>query len=276
MNYRAMKKLNPFDAEYHKLLRHILKNGTKKEDRTGTGTLDTFGYQMRFDLSNGFPLLTTKKLYLRAIIHELLWFLKGDTNIQYLHDNKVTIWDEWADENGDLGPVYGYQWRHWPKYSGGEIDQIKEVIASIKNNPDSRRHIVSAWNVGQIEEMALPPCHLLFQFDVTDGKLSLQVYQRSADTFLGVPFNIASYALLLLMVAQVCDLKPGTLIWTGGSVHLYKNHLEQTRVQLRRAPRKAPVMRINPEKKDIFSFTIEDFHLDEYDPHPNIKADISK
>lgn len=271
-----MKQINPFDAEYHKLLRHILKNGTKKEDRTGTGTLDTFGYQMRFDLSKGFPLLTTKKLHLRSIIHELLWFLKGDTNIKYLNDNKVTIWDDWADKNGNLGPVYGYQWRHWPKHSGGEIDQIKEIIASIKNNPDSRRHIVSAWNVGQIHEMALPPCHLLFQFDVTDGKLSLQLYQRSSDTFLGVPFNIASYALLLLMIAQVCGLQPGTFIWTGGSNHLYLNHLKQTRLQLSRAPRTAPVMKLNPNVKDIFDFTYEDFTLDCYDPHPGIKADISK
>ena len=276
MNYKEMKKINPFDAEYHKLLRHILKNGTKKEDRTGTGTLDTFGYQMRFDLSNGFPLLTTKKLHLRSIIHELLWFLSGDTNIKYLNDNKVTIWDEWADEAGNLGPVYGYQWRHWLKHSGGEVDQIKQIITSIKNNPDSRRHIVSAWNVGQIDEMALPPCHLLFQFDVTDGKLSLQLYQRSCDTFLGVPFNIASYALLLMMIARVCGLQLGTFIWTGGSVHLYKNHLKQAKLQLTREPRKAPVMKINPEVKDIFNFRFEDFELTQYDPHPVIKADISK
>ncbi|MEI8008386.1 MAG: thymidylate synthase [bacterium] len=271
-----MKKINPFDAEYHKLLRHILKNGAKKSDRTGTGTLDTFGYQMRFDLSNGtFPLLTTKKLHLRSIIHESLWFLTGDTNIKYLNDNKVSIWNEWADENGELGPVYGYQWRHWPKPSGGEVDQIKEVIASIKNNPDSRRHIVSAWNVGQIEEMALPPCHLLFQFDVTEGRLSLQLYQRSTDVFLGLPFNIASYAILLMMIAQVCELQPGTFIWTGGSNHLYLNHLEQAKLQLTREPRQAPVLTINPEVKDIFDFKYEDFHLGGYAPHDHIKADIS-
>jgi thymidylate synthase len=276
MNYLEMKKINPFDAEYHKLERHILRNGTKKTDRTGTGTLDTFGYEMRFDLSKGFPLLTTKKLHLRSIIYELLWFLKGDTNIKYLNDNKVTIWDDWADKNGDLGPVYGYQWRSWPDSNGMAIDQIKQVIASIKNNPDSRRHIVSAWNVGMLNEMALPPCHLLFQFDVTDGKLSLKLYQRSTDVFLGLPFNIASYALLLMMIAQVCGLQPGTFIWTGGSNHLYLNHLKQARLQLSRAPRTAPVMKLNPGVKDIFDFTYEDFTLDAYDPHPGIKADISK
>ena len=277
MNYNEMKKVNPFDAEYHKLLRHILKNGSTKGDRTGTGTVDTFGYQMRFDLSKGkFPLLTTKKIHLRSIIHELLWFLSGDTNIKYLTDNKVSIWNEWADETtGELGPVYGYQWRHWPAYSGGEVDQIKEVIASIKNNPNSRRHIVSAWNVGQLDQMALPPCHLLFQFDVTDGRLSLQLYQRSTDVFLGLPFNIASYATLLMMFAQVCGLQLGTFIWTGGSNHLYLNHLEQTNLQLTREPREAPVMKINPEVKDIFDFKYEDFHLGGYTPHDHIKADIS-
>jgi len=275
MNYKEMKKINPFDAEYHKLLRHILKNGTQKGDRTGTGTLDTFGYQMRFDLSQGFPLLTTKKLHLRSIIYELLWFLNGDTNIKYLNDNKVSIWDEWAYANGDLGPIYGYQWRSWPDYRGGHIDQITEAINKIKNNPNSRQNLVVAWNVAQISKMALPPCHCLFQFDVTDGKLSLQLYQRSCDTFLGVPFNIASYAILLMMIAQVCELKPGTFIWTGGSVHLYNNHLEQAKLQLTREPRKAPTMFINPTVKDIFNFHYEDFLLKEYDPHPIIKADIS-
>lgn len=275
MNYREMKKINPFDAEYHKLLKHILKNGTKKGDRTGTGTLDTFGYQMRFNLSNGFPLLTTKKLHLRSIIHELLWFLDGDTNIKYLNDNKVKIWDEWADANGELGPVYGYQWRSWPDYAGGHIDQISKAITMLKNNPNSRQNLVVSWNVAQISSMALPPCHCLFQFDVTDGKLSLQLYQRSCDTFLGVPFNIASYALLLMMIAQVCGLQPGTFIWTGGSVHLYLNHLEQARLQLTRGPGEAPVMQINPDVKDIFSFRYEDFFLSGYDPHAFIKADIS-
>lgn len=271
-----MKKINPFDTEYHKLLKHILKNGSQKGDRTGTGTLDTFGYQIRFDLSNGFPLLTTKKLHLRSIIYELLWFLKGETNIKYLHDNKVSIWDEWADEGGNLGPIYGYQWRAWPDYHGGHIDQITKAINMIKNNPNSRQNVICAWNVAQISQMALPPCHCLFQFDVTHGKLSLQLYQRSCDTFIGVPFNIASYALLTMMIAQVCDLKPGIFIWTGGSVHLYNNHLEQVRLQLTRKPRKAPVMNINPAVKDIFSFVYEDFTLDGYDPHPHIKADISK
>lgn len=275
MNYEEMKIINPFDAEYHKLLEHILNNGKQKGDRTGTGTLDTFGYQMRFDLSKGFPLLTTKKLHLRSIIYELLWFLNGDTNIKYLNDNKVTIWDEWADEHGNLGPVYGYQWRSWPDYTGGYIDQISEAIQKIKNNPNSRQNVVCAWNVAQISQMKLPPCHCLFQFDVTDGKLSLQLYQRSCDTFLGVPFNIASYALLTMMIAQVCDLKPGEFIWTGGSVHLYLNHLEQAKLQLTREPRKAPVILINPTVEDIFNFYYEDFYLKEYIPHPNIKADIS-
>lgn len=275
MNYKEMKKINPFDAEYHKLLKHILKNGTKKGDRTGTGTLDTFGYQIRFDLSKGFPLLTTKKLHLPSIIYELLWFLNGDTNIKYLKDNGVTIWDEWADKNGDLGPVYGYQWRSWPDYNGGFIDQIAKAIDTIKKNPNSRQNLVVSWNVAQIPHMKLPPCHCLFQFDVTDGKLSLQLYQRSADTFLGVGFNIASYALLTKMIAQVCGLKPGEFIWTGGSVHLYLNHLKQARLQLTREPRKAPTMIINPDIKDIFSFHYEDFQLRDYDPHPRIKADIS-
>jgi len=276
MNYREMQKINPFDAEYHKLLRHILKRGTKKGDRTGTGTLDTFGYQMRFDLNKGFPLLTTKKVHLRSIIHELLWFLKGDTNIKYLNDNKVTIWDEWADENGNLGPVYGHQWRSWPDADGGAIDQISKAVNLIKNNPNSRQNVVCSWNVAQIPQMALPPCHCLFQFDVTDGKLSLQLYQRSTDVFLGLAFNIASYALLLMMIAQVCGLQLGTFIWTGGSNHLYLNHLKQARLQLSRAPRQAPRMQLNPNVKDIFDFTYEDFTLDDYDPHPGIKADISK
>ncbi len=275
MNYKEMKNINPFDAEYHKLLKHILKNGTKKGDRTGTGTLDTFGYQMRFDLSKGFPLLTTKKLHLRSIIYELLWFLNGDTNIKYLNDNKVSIWDEWADKNGNLGPIYGYQWRSWPDYDGGHIDQIMKALTMIKTDPNSRQNLIVAWNVAQIPQMKLPPCHCLFQFDVTDGKLSLQLYQRSCDTFLGVPFNIASYALLLMMIAQVCGLKPGTFVWTGGSVHLYLNHLEQARLQLTREPYNPPVMKINSDVKDIFGFHFEDFELQEYIPHPHIKADIS-
>lgn len=276
MNYDEMKNINPFDAEYHKLLYHILINGNKKGDRTGTGTLDTFGYQMRFDVSTGlFPLLTTKKLYLRAIIYELLWFLKGDTNITYLKEHNVSIWDEWADPNGNLGPIYGYQWRSWPDYQGGHIDQIANAINLIKKNPNSRQNVICAWNVAQIRDMALPPCHCLFQFDVTDGKLSLQLYQRSCDTFLGVPFNIASYVLLMMMIAQVCDLQPGTFVWTGGSVHLYNNHLDKARLQLTREPYKAPVMKINPEVKDIFGFTFEDFTLENYICHPGIKADIS-
>lgn len=261
--------------QYHKLLEHILENGTEKGDRTGTGTISTFGYQMRFDLSKGFPVLTTKKLHLRSIIHELLWFLKGDTNIAYLKENGVRIWDEWADESGDLGPVYGYQWRSWPNPDGTHTDQIKKLVEGIKNNPNSRRHIVSAWNPSFIDEMALPPCHCLFQFYVSEGKLSCQLYQRSADTFLGVPFNIASYALLTYMIAQVCDLEPGEFVHTFGDVHLYKNHLDQAREQLTREPRPLPTMKINPEVKDLFDFKFEDFELVGYDPHPHIKAAVS-
>lgn len=261
--------------QYHDLLQHILDNGTFKGDRTGTGTLSVFGYQMRFNLQEGFPVLTTKKLHLRSIIHELLWFLKGDTNIQYLQDNNVSIWDEWADEHGNLGPVYGYQWRSWPTSSGGSIDQITSVIEQIKRNPNSRRLIVSAWNVECVDDMALPPCHTMFQFYVADGKLSCQLYQRSADTFLGVPFNIASYALLTMMVAQVCDLQPGEFIHTLGDAHLYSNHLEQAKLQLTRDFRPLPTMQINPEIKDIFGFTFEDFELLNYDPHPHIKAAVA-
>jgi len=261
--------------QYHNLMRHILEKGTKKEDRTGTGTLSIFGYQMRFPLQEGFPLVTTKKIHLRSIIHELLWFLQGDTNIQYLKENKVSIWDEWADEEGNLGPVYGYQWRNWPTPDGKHIDQISQVIQQIQHHPDSRRMIVSAWNVANIEQMALPPCHTLFQFYVADGKLSCQLYQRSADVFLGVPFNIASYALLTLMVAQVCDLLPGDFIHTFGDAHLYSNHLEQAHLQLSRELRPLPKMRINPEVKDIFSFKYEDFALEDYHPHPHIKAAVA-
>jgi thymidylate synthase len=261
--------------QYHQLLQHILDKGIKKGDRTGTGTISVFGYQMRFDLSDGFPLVTTKKCHTRSIFHELLWFLAGDTNIRYLKDNKVSIWDEWADENGDLGPVYGYQWRHWPDGNGGEIDQIKNLIHQIKNNPNSRRLIVSAWNVADVDQMALPPCHLLFQFYVADGRLSCQLYQRSADVFLGVPFNIASYALFLAMVAQVCDLEPGEFIHTFGDAHLYNNHLDQARLQLSRDCRPLPRLRLNPEIKDIFSFKYEDIELIGYDPHPHIKAAVS-
>jgi thymidylate synthase len=261
--------------QYHDLLEHILQHGVKKEDRTGTGTISVFGYQMRFDLNEGFPCITTKKLHLRSIIHELLWFLKGDTNIQYLKDNNVSIWDEWADENGNLGPVYGSQWRSWPAADGRHIDQIKQVIDQLKNNPDSRRIIVSAWNVGEIEKMALPPCHAFFQFYVAEGKLSCQLYQRSADTFLGVPFNIASYALLTMMMAQVCGLKPGDFVHTLGDAHLYSNHLEQARLQLSRDFRPLPQMKINPEVKDLFEFKYEDFELINYDPHPHIKAEVA-
>lgn len=261
--------------EYHNLLEKVMQSGSDKSDRTGTGTRSLFGHQMRFDLSKGFPCLTTKRLHLRSIIHELLWFLKGDTNIQYLHDNKVTIWDEWADENGDLGHVYGYQWRSWPTPDGGHIDQIKALVDSIKNNPDSRRHIVSAWNVADIDSMALPPCHTMFQFYVADGKLSCQLYQRSADLFLGVPFNIASYALLTMMMAQVCGLEVGEFIHTLGDVHIYSNHFQQVELQLSRECRELPTMKINPEVKDIFSFTYEDFELVGYDPHPSIKAPIA-
>ncbi len=261
--------------QYHDLLQHILDEGTKKEDRTGTGTISVFGYQMRFDLNEGFPCVTTKKLHLRSIIHELLWFLKGDTNIQYLKENNVSIWDEWADEEGNLGPVYGSQWRSWPAADGRHIDQIKQVLDQIKNNPDSRRIIVSAWNVGEIDKMALPPCHAFFQFYVADGKLSCQLYQRSADTFLGVPFNIASYALLTMMIAQVCGLKPGDFVHTLGDAHLYSNHLEQARLQLTRDFRPLPQMKINPDINDLFDFKYEDFELVNYDPHPHIKAAVA-
>jgi len=261
--------------QYHQLLQHILNNGIQKGDRTGTGTRSVFGYQMRFDLAEGFPLVTTKKCHTRSIFHELLWFLKGDTNIAYLKENKVSIWDEWANEAGDLGPVYGYQWRHWPDGKGGEIDQIKNLINQIKTNPNSRRLIVSAWNVADVDQMALPPCHLLFQFYVANGRLSCQLYQRSADVFLGVPFNIASYALFLMMVAQVCELEPGEFIHTFGDAHLYNNHLEQARLQLSRECRPLPRLELNPEVKDIFSFTYEDIKLSNYDPHPHIKAEVS-
>lgn len=261
--------------QYQHLLQHILDYGTEKSDRTGTGTLSVFGYQMRFNLEEGFPLVTTKKLHVRSIIHELLWFLKGDTNIQYLKENKVSIWDEWADEEGNLGPVYGYQWRSWPTPDGGSIDQISQVIAQIKKNPDSRRLIVSAWNVACVNDMALPPCHTLFQFYVANGKLSCQLYQRSADTFLGIPFNIASYALLTMMVAQVCGLKAGEFIHTLGDTHLYLNHLEQAKLQLSRTPKKLPEIRINPSISSIFDFKFEDFELVGYDPHPHIKAEVA-
>lgn len=261
--------------QYHKLLKHILDNGTDRGDRTGTGTRSVFGYQMRFDLNEGFPVITTKKLHLRSIIHELLWFISGDTNIKYLKENKVSIWDEWADENGNLGPVYGHQWRSWPDGNGGTIDQIKNLVDGLINNPNSRRHIVSAWNVADIEKMALPPCHCLFQFYVADGKLSCQLYQRSADVFLGVPFNIASYALFTMMLAQVCGLEPGEFIHTFGDAHLYSNHFEQAELQLSRTPRDLPTMKINPEVKDIFSFKYEDFELVNYDPYPHIKAQVA-
>ncbi|HFC01017.1 MAG TPA: thymidylate synthase [Phaeodactylibacter sp.] len=261
--------------QYLHLLKHILEKGTDKNDRTGTGTRSVFGYQMRFDLQEGFPMLTTKKLHLRSIIHELLWFLKGDTNIQYLKENKVRIWDEWADENGDLGPVYGKQWRSWEGANGETIDQISEAIHLIKNNPDSRRIIVNAWNVADLPKMALSPCHCLFQFYVADGKLSCQLYQRSADTFLGVPFNIASYALLTMMMAQVCGLEYGDFVHTFGDVHLYQNHLEQTELQLTRTPRALPQMKINPNVQSIFDFKYEDFELVNYTPHPHIKAAVS-
>jgi thymidylate synthase len=261
--------------QYHRLLQHILDTGVKKEDRTGTGTISVFGYQMRFDLSEGFPLVTTKKVHLRSIIHELLWFLQGDTNIKYLHDNKVTIWDEWADKDGNLGPVYGYQWRSWPTPDGGAIDQISNLVAQIKKNPDSRRLIVSAWNPADIEKMALPPCHCLFQFYVAEGKLSCQLYQRSADVFLGVPFNIASYALLTIMLAQVCGLRPGDFVHTFGDVHLYLNHMEQAKLQLSRTPKPLPQMKMNPDVKSIFDFKYEDFELVNYNPYPAIKAPVA-
>lgn len=261
--------------QYLDLLRHILENGTDKSDRTGTGTRSVFGHQMRFDLDDGFPLLTTKKVHLKSIIHELLWFLNGDTNVRYLQDNGVRIWNEWAGPDGDLGHIYGYQWRSWPDYDGGHIDQISRAIDDIKHNPDSRRIIVSSWNVADIPNMNLPPCHAFFQFYVADGRLSLQLYQRSADCFLGVPFNIASYALLLQMVAQVCGLRPGEFIHTTGDTHIYNNHFDQVRLQLTREPRQLPRMIINPDVKDIFGFRYEDFRLEGYDPHPAIKGQVS-
>jgi thymidylate synthase len=261
--------------QYLDLLSHVMEHGVEKRDRTGTGTVSTFGYQMRFDLSERFPVLTTKKLHLKSIIHELLWFLSGNTNVRYLQEKGVKIWNEWADPDGNLGPVYGYQWRSWPAADGRIIDQVKAVVSSLKNNPDSRRHIISAWNVGELEKMALPPCHILFQFYVADGRLSCQLYQRSADIFLGVPFNIASYSLLTLMMAQVTGLKPGEFIHTLGDAHIYLNHIEQVRLQLTREPRRLPLMHLNPEVKDILEFRYEDFTLTEYDPHPAIKGDIS-
>lgn len=261
--------------QYHDLLHHVLANGNQKGDRTGTGTTSVFGYQMRFDLAEGFPLLTTKKVHLKSIIHELLWFLQGSTNIAYLKEHGVRIWDEWADEQGNLGPVYGYQWRNWPKPDGTHIDQITQVVNAIKNNPDSRRLIVSAWNVADVDQMKLPPCHAFFQFYVADGKLSCQLYQRSADIFLGVPFNIASYALLTMMVAQVCGLKLGDFVHTLGDAHIYSNHMQQVQEQLSRTPRALPTMRLNPEVKDIFGFEYEDFVLENYDPYPAIKAQVA-
>ena len=261
--------------QYLELMQHVLKHGNKKSDRTGTGTLSVFGYQMRFNLADGFPLVTTKKCHLKSIIHELLWFLQGDTNIKYLNDNGVSIWNEWADKDGDLGPIYGYQWRSWPSTNGQHIDQITQVIRQIKDVPDSRRMIVSAWNVGELSKMKLPPCHVFFQYYVANGKLSCQLYQRSADIFLGVPFNIASYALLTLMVAQCCNLEPGDFIHTIGDAHLYLNHLDQAQEQLSRKPRKLPSMRLNPAIKDIFAFKFTDFILEDYNPHPMIKAPIA-
>jgi thymidylate synthase len=261
--------------QYHDLLNHVLTNGNKKEDRTGTGTISVFGYQMRFNLAEGFPLLTTKNVHLKSIIHELLWFLQGSTNIKYLKDNGVRIWDEWADENGNLGPVYGYQWRNWPKPDGTHIDQISQVVDAIKKNPDSRRLIVSAWNVADVDQMKLPPCHAFFQFYVADGKLSCQLYQRSADIFLGVPFNIASYAILTMMVAQVCGLKLGDFVHTLGDAHIYSNHMDQVKEQLSRTPRELPTMILNPKVNDIFGFKFEDFTLENYDPYPAIKAAVA-
>lgn len=261
--------------QYLHLLNHILTNGTRKDDRTGTGTLSVFGHQMRFDLQQGFPLLTTKKLHLKSIIHELLWFLTGSTNIGPLKANGVSIWDEWANEQGELGPVYGHQWRSWPTPNGGHIDQIAQVVESLRTNPDSRRHLVSAWNVADIDRMALPPCHIMFQFYVANGRLSCQLYQRSADTFLGVPFNIASYALLTMMMAQVCNLQPGEFIHTLGDAHIYLNHIEQAKLQLTREPRPLPTMRINPNITDIFGFAYSDFELADYNPHPHIKAEVA-
>ena len=260
---------------YHDLLSHVLQHGIEKPDRTGTGTISVFGYQMRFDLAKGFPLLTTKKLHTRSIIHELLWFLQGATNIEYLRNNKVTIWDEWADELGELGPVYGYQWRSWSTADGRHIDQIAQVVDSIKNNPDSRRHIVCAWNVGDIDKMALPPCHVLFQFYVANGKLSCQLYQRSCDIFLGVPFNIASYALLTAMIAQVTNLQPGEFIHTLGDAHIYLNHIEQVKLQLTREPRSLPILKLNPNIKSIFDFCYDDFTIEGYDPHSHIRGEIA-
>ena len=261
--------------QYLNLMRHVLDHGTAKQDRTGTGTRSVFGHQMRFDLAAGFPMVTTKKLHLRSIIHELLWFLKGDSNIAYLKDNGVSIWDEWADAQGELGPVYGVQWRSWPSADGRHIDQISQLLEQIRGNPDSRRLIVSAWNVGELDKMALAPCHALFQFYVADGRLSCQLYQRSADIFLGVPFNIASYALLTLMVAQVCKLQPGDFVWTGGDCHLYSNHLEQAQLQLSRGPKALPTLSLNPEVGDLFAFKFEDFELSNYEPHPHIKAPVA-
>ncbi len=261
--------------QYLDLMQHILDHGVEKADRTGTGTRSVFGYQMRFDLGAGFPCITTKKLHLRSIVHELLWFLQGATNIKYLHDHKVTIWDEWADDRGELGPVYGKQWRSWPNYDGGEVDQIAQVVEMIRQTPDSRRLIVSAWNVGQIDQMALPPCHTLFQFYVAEGRLSCQLYQRSADVFLGVPFNIASYALLTMMVAQVCDLEPGDFVHTFGDAHLYLNHFDQAREQLTREPRQLPTMKLNPDVKNLLDFRYDDFELVGYEPHPHIKAPVA-
>ncbi len=261
--------------QYLDLMQHVLEHGDRKTDRTGTGTLSVFGWQMRFRLQDGFPLLTTKKLHTRSIIHELLWFLQGDTNIRYLKENGVSIWNDWADDKGDLGPVYGKQWRRWETANGGSVDQITKLIDGLKRNPDSRRHIVSAWNPGEVDSMALPPCHALFQFHVANGRLSCQLYQRSADIFLGVPFNIASYALLTLMVAQVCGLEPGDFVWTGGDCHLYLNHLEQAREQLSRAPRPLPSLKLNPAVTDILAFRFDDFTLEGYDPHPHIKAPVA-
>ena len=261
--------------QYHDLLQHLLDNGVKKEDRTGTGTYSVFGHQMRFNLAEGFPLMTTKKLHTRSIFIELLWFLKGDTNISYLKENGVSIWDEWAVENGNLGPVYGYQWRSWPNPDGSSTDQIVNLVNALKNNPNSRRHIVSAWNPSFIEDMALPPCHCLFQFYVAEGKLSCQLYQRSCDTFLGVPFNIASYALLVHMIAQVCDLEVGDFVWTGGDVHLYSNHVDQAKLQLTREHRTLPTLKLNPNVKDLFAFTMDDISIENYDPHPHIKAAVA-
>lgn len=271
----CISNYNHIMEQYHQLLKHILENGNRKEDRTGTGTLSVFGYQMRFDLAKGFPLVTTKKLHLKSIIYELLWFLNGDTNIKYLNDHGVTIWDEWADANGDLGPVYGSQWRSWPGANGEKIDQISKVVEQIKKKPDSRRHMVTAWNPAEVDNMALPPCHAMFQFYVADGKLSCQLYQRSCDTFLGLPFNIASYALLVHMVAQQCDLKPGDFVWTGGDVHIYNNHIEQVKLQLTREPFPLPTLQIRRKPESLFDYQFEDFQIVNYQAHPSIKAPIA-